>query len=121
MNLFILNGKWPLRKKLLTRHTIICSLCMPCADPEKFLRGGGGGVQIPRRGLAENFNMAKNNNLAIPGVGEVRTPVPPLDSPMYAYLSGHFYFFPPRFLGWDAPVPDRCILITFLIYLKTRL
>ena len=25
---------------------------------------GGGGVQIPRRGLTENFNMAKINNLA---------------------------------------------------------
>ena len=28
-----------------------------------------GGVQIPRRGLAENFNMAKINNLAIPVLG----------------------------------------------------
>ena len=28
-----------------------------------------GGVQIPRRGLTENFNMAKINNLAIPGGG----------------------------------------------------
>ena len=38
----------------------------PCADPENFLRGvWGGGVQIPRRGLTENFNMAKINNLAI--------------------------------------------------------
>ena len=40
------------------------------ADPENFLRGGGGGgggerVQIPRRGLTENFNKAKTNNLAI--------------------------------------------------------
>ena len=35
-----------------------------------------GGVQIPRRGLTENFNMAKTNNLAIPG--GVRTPCPPL-------------------------------------------
>ena len=34
------------------------------------------GVQIPRRGLTENFNMAKINNLAIPG-GGVRTPCPP--------------------------------------------
>ena len=32
--------------------------------------GGGGGFQIPRRGLTEeNFNMAKINNLAIPGGG----------------------------------------------------
>ena len=102
--MFILNGKWPLRKKLLTRltiiFTIICSLCMPCADPENFL--GGGGIQIPRRGLAENFNMAKINNLAIPGGGgpDPLSP-PPLDPSMYAYLSGHFYFFSPRFLGWD--------------------
>ena len=29
----------------------------------------GGGVQIPRRGLTENFSMAKTNNLAIPGGG----------------------------------------------------
>ena len=42
-----------------------------CADPENFLRG----VQIPRRGLTENFNMAKTNNLAIPG-GGVWTPCP---------------------------------------------
>ena len=40
-----------------------------------------GGVQIPRRGLTENFNMAKINNLAIPG--GVPTPCPtPLDPPM---------------------------------------
>ena len=34
----------------------------------KFSRGGGGWgeVQIPRRGLTENFNKAKINNLAIP-------------------------------------------------------
>ena len=57
-----------------------------CADPENFLRGGGRGP-IPRRGQAENFNMAKINNLAIPG-GGVRTPClpppppPPLDPPM---------------------------------------
>ena len=42
-------------------------------DPENFLGGGGGrgggGVQIPRRDLTENFNMAKINNLAIPGGG----------------------------------------------------
>ena len=42
---------------------------MTCADPENFLwREGGGGVQIPIRGLTENFNMAKINNLAIPGL-----------------------------------------------------
>ena len=43
---------------------------------------GGGGVQIPRRGLTENFNMAKINNLAIPGGGGSGRPVPPLDPPM---------------------------------------
>ena len=43
-----------------------------CADPENFLRVG---VQIPRRGLAQNFNMAKINNLAIPGGSG--PPVPP--------------------------------------------
>ena len=32
----------------------------------KISQVGGGGVQIPRRGLTENFNMAKDNNLAIP-------------------------------------------------------
>ena len=48
-------------------------------DPENFLRGGGG-FQIPRRGLTENFNMAKINNLAIPGGGGGGSgpPVPPL-------------------------------------------
>ena len=41
---------------------------------------GGGGVQIPKRGLTENFKMAKTNNLAIPG-GGVRTPCPPPPPP----------------------------------------
>ena len=60
----------------------------PCADPENFLRvgWGGEGVQIPRSGLTENFNMAKNNNLAIPreggGVSGPPDP-PPLDPPMH--------------------------------------
>ena len=55
-----------------------------CVDLENFLRGGGGGgVQIPRRGLTENFNMAKINNLAIPvggggGGGGSGPPVPRL-------------------------------------------
>ena len=34
-----------------------------------FSGGGGGGVKFHRRGLTENFNMAKTNNLAIPGGG----------------------------------------------------
>ena len=34
-----------------------------------FSQGGGGVVQILRRGLTENFNMTKIKNLAIPGVG----------------------------------------------------
>ena len=38
--------------------------------------GGGGGVQTPGRGLTEYFNMAKINNLAIPGGF-------PLDPPMH--------------------------------------
>ena len=52
-------------------------------DPENFLRvgGGGGGVQIHRSDLTENFNMAKINNLAIPGGGS-GPPVPTLDPPM---------------------------------------
>ena len=37
-----------------------------------------GGIQIPRRGLTENFNMAKINNLAIPGVSG--PPAPPSGS-----------------------------------------
>ena len=41
-------------------------------------------VQIPRRGLTENFNMAKINNLAILGVG--RTPCPPLDPPIGFFM-----------------------------------
>ena len=45
----------------------------------------GGGVQIPRRGLTENFNMAKINNLAIITRWGGRGPDPlstPLDPPM---------------------------------------
>ena len=48
---------------------------------------GGGGVQIPRRGLMENFNMAKNNYLVIPGGSRPR--VPPSGSAhecRYSYL-----------------------------------
>ena len=54
----------------------------------KFSQLGERGVQIPRRSLTENFNMAKINNLAIPGGGGgggVRTPCPcppSLDPPM---------------------------------------
>ena len=44
-----------------------------CTDPENFLSG----VQIPRRGLTENFNMAKINNLAIPGGSGPPVPPPP--------------------------------------------
>ena len=49
--------------------------------------GGGGGVQILRGGLTENFNMAKINNLAIPGGGGSGPPFhPPLwIRPCYAY------------------------------------
>ena len=54
---------------------------------------GGGSVQIPRTGLTENFNMAKINNLAIPGGGgggpdPLPPPPPPpptLDPPMYNF------------------------------------
>ena len=61
---------------------------------QKIFSEGGGGVQIPRRGLTENFNMAKINNLAIitrwgggggGGGGGKRGPdhlSPPLDPPM---------------------------------------
>ena len=74
------NGKMQyfinLTKNIL--KTAYDSISCPCADPENFLRG----VQTPRRGLTENFNMAKINNLAIPGGGGVRTPCPPLDPPM---------------------------------------
>ena len=49
-----------------------------------------GGVQIPRKGLTENFNMAKINNLAIPGGvgGGPDPPSPPLDPPMRLDWSG---------------------------------
>ena len=50
------------------------------------------GVHIPRRGLTENFNMAKINNLAIPGWGS-RPPAPPLDPPMFATLIIQSLFF----------------------------
>ena len=55
--------------------------------------GGGGGVQIPTRGLTENFNMTKINNLAIPGGGggggggpDPLSPPPPLDPPMIVLI-----------------------------------
>ena len=50
---------------------------VPMRGSRKF--SGGGGVQVPRRGLTENFNMAKINNLAIPGGGS-GPPVPPSGS-----------------------------------------
>ena len=68
-----------------------------CADPENFLsgRGGGGGVQIPRRGLTENFNMAKINNLATP-----------LDPPMQFF----YYSYEISFLKCPRmPVIRPCI------------
>ena len=54
----------------------------PFTRIQKIFSGGGGGgwgVQIPRRGLTENFNMAKINNLATPGGGS-GPPVPPSGS-----------------------------------------
>ena len=45
------------------------------------------GVQIPRRGLTENFNMAKINNLAIPG--GVQTTCPPSGS-AHGFDLNHF-------------------------------
>ena len=57
----------------------MASMSRSMRGSRKFSRGGGG-VQIPRRGLTENFNMAKINNLAILGEPD---PPPPLDSPMW--------------------------------------
>ena len=51
--------------------------CM--SGSRKFSQWEGAGVPIPRRGLTENFNMAKINNLAIPG--GVQTPCPPSPPP----------------------------------------
>ena len=72
-------------EKMIAREVIIFKkdserLCLAI-----FSGGVGGGVQIPRRGLTENFNMAKTNNLAIPGGGG-GPPVPPLDPPMFGQL-----------------------------------
>ena len=77
-----------------------------CADPEKFIRGGGG-VQIPKRGLTENFNMAKINNLAIPG-GSGRPVPPPLDPPMRCQ---DFHIF--------TQVLDFVIIVLFIHSTKT--
>ena len=67
--------------------------------------------------------MAKINNPAI--TGGSGPPVPPLDPPMYAYLLGIFIFSHLAVLVGTliliAPVPDRCLLITFRFYLKMRL
>ena len=61
------------------------SVIMVCHARIQNIFSGGGGVQIPRRGLTEIFNMAKINNLAIPGGGP--DPLsPPLDPPMYVSL-----------------------------------
>ena len=53
------------------------------------------GVQIPRGGLTENFNMAKINNLAIPGVGVGvgggPDPLPPPPSPSGSAHEVHLY------------------------------
>ena len=51
---------------------------------------GVGGSKIPE-GLMENFNMAKINNLSIPG--GVRTPLssPPLDPPMLGPQKGQIF------------------------------
>ena len=65
-----------------------------------------GGVQIPRRSLTENFNMAKINNLAMPGGGGGGggggTPVPPYGSahdlkPLWNFFS-HMQFTSTEFL-----------------------
>ena len=54
--------------------------------------GRGGGVQIPRRGITENFNMAKINNLAIitrrEGGGGVRRSGPPVTPSGSAHAFG---------------------------------
>ena len=61
-------------------------ICM--SGSRKFSQWEGAGVQIPRRGLTENFNMAKINNLAIPGGIETPSPPPPtLDLPMFCMRS----------------------------------
>ena len=56
------------KSNMYFKQPAIYSQQLSCADPENVLRVGAG-VQIPRRGLTENFNMTKNNNLAIPGGG----------------------------------------------------
>ena len=73
---------------IMTLIFVLFSIVM--RGSRKFSHGGGGGgggrggeVQIPRRGLTEIFNMAKINNLAIPGGGGGPDPLPPpLDPPM---------------------------------------
>ena len=86
-----------------------------CADPENFLRGGGGS-KIPRRGLTENFNMAKINNLAIPG-GGVRTPCPPLWIRPCIYLQRYKqamirkWFPTPKTEGREKTIIDTQVLI----------
>ena len=63
--------------------TITKRYAMHARSQKIFSGGGGGGVQIPRRGLTENFNTAKINNLAIPEGGGGPDPLsPPLDPPM---------------------------------------
>ena len=61
-------------EKMLAREVIILKkrfgkIVFGMRGSRKFSHGGWGGVQIPRSGLTENFNMAKTNNLAIPERG----------------------------------------------------
>ena len=53
---------------------------------------GAGDVQFPRRGLTENFNMAKTNNMSIPGGGGGPDPLPPPPPPPLDQPIGMVYF-----------------------------
>ena len=61
--------------------------CLNMRGSRKFSQG----VQIPRWGLTENFNMAKINNLAIPGGGVSGPPVRPLPPPPLDPSMCHFF------------------------------
>ena len=94
-------------------HVIFCM-----RGSRKFSQEGG--VQIPRRGLTENFNMAKINNLAIPGGGGPDPLSLPLDPPMiWAFMSFKELFLKTR--DCHTISKESCRLANRLSYMLDKM